>query len=1287
MKPILLILTLLVLSFSLQAQDLKLGIPVGHTDVVNSAVFSPDGTKVLTRSWDKTARLWDVNSGKLIHTLEGHEAGVYSTVFSPDGSKILTTGKTVKLWDSCNGKLIQTFINWHNSREQEIYAAIFSSDGSKILAHSFSYVSLFNSSSGELIWWTKSSGQIGSAAFSPNGRKIVIASWDNVISILSSRSGKTINILSGHDDSVRSAVFDNTGKKILSASYDGTAVLWKSNSGKIIQRFEKHTDVIESAVFSSDGLKVLTASRDNTACIFEIGNGKHIHTLSGHTEDVLSAIFSPDNKMVLTMSLDNSMRLWDCDSGELIKIFKSAETEDINSADFSADGKSILTASGLNYAAHIWSISKGSVIQTFERHTSPINSVTFSSDGTKILLAASSDGAYLMDCKFGNPVSHIKEKNFLKSAIFSPDDKKILTTSWDKEARLWDSSSGALIGGFEGHSENINSSVSSAIYSPDSTKILTASWYSVRLWDSNSGALIHSLDGHNSYINSAIFSPDGKSILTTADEDSTALLWECESGKIIRKFRMSFDEDAMIVNDILFKDQASAIFSSDGSKVFTFYTNSGQIWDTDSGALICSLDDCSGFNDYSLFSPNDALLLLFGVGGVANIWDSKNGKLITHMWGHIDNINSAVFSPDGKSILTVSDDRTARVWKVPTEPFVYAKRGAIDLSSSSSLRSPDTSLFTLIGHSEIVRSGVFSLDGRKILTASTDGSIVLWDSKSGAQLIQQFYFDSDPNKWVHLHPSGLFDASPEAMKLMYWVKDCEIIEFSQLKDRYWLPGLWGKVMSGKELPRVQNMQELKLYPEVAVNTMNEHTLSVSLTKRDGGYGAVKILLNGKEINQDARGANFDPSLVQNTLKIDIKDHPYLKEGENKITVIAASENGINSRGVDNIIQIKKKEQKEPQFFAVLVGIGEYANDNINLKFPVADANAISKAVSLGAQNLFKDRSHVYTLTSDSDKRPTKENLKAVFDEIAAKAHSEDIILLYLAGHGISTSGDQGDFYFLTADAMSSNQEAYRDEQIRKETTISTNEWVEWLKEIPALKQVMILDACGSGKAVDNLIAMRDIDPSQIKAIDRMKDRTGMYIISGCAADAVSYEASQYGQGLLTYALLQGMKGAALKEDQYVDVSTILNHARESVPQLAKGIGGIQTPQLLQPKSGSFDIGILNDLDRKAILLANPKTVYVRSGFVDSEEFEDILNLSEELDKRLSQISSRGADADLVFFDARKFPNACKLSGGYQISNDKISLSLKIRCGEDLKEHQIEAKDKQELIDKIIYLLD
>ncbi|MDC0105954.1 caspase family protein, partial [Bacteroidia bacterium] len=620
---------------------------------------------------------------------------------------------------------------------------------------------------------------------------------------------------------------------------------------------------------------------------------------------------------------------------------------------------------------------------------------------------------------------------------------------------------------------------------------------------------------------------------------------------------------------------------------------------------------------------------------------------------------------NGPKIFTGSYDNTARVWE----------------SSSGKL------IHSLEGHTSEVYSAVFSPDGTKILTASGDGSTIVWGSSSGKQLIQHFQFDSDPNKWIDLHPSGLFDASPEAMDMMYWTKGLEVIEFSQLKDRYWLPGLWEKVISGKPLPDVKDMQNFKLYPEIKVKEMQNGKIPIELTKREGGYGAVRILLNGKEISQDARGAKFDSSKTQQTLYVDISNHPFLKDGKNKITAIAASENGINSRGVQGVILITKKEEKKPQFFAVVVGVGEYANENINLKYSVADAEAISTALKLGAEGLFPQRNYIYTLTTQDNMRPTKENIRGVFKEISTKASSEDIILLYLAGHGMTSGGDDSDFYFLTADAMSANKDAYQDEEIRNASAISTNEWVKWIKEIPALKQVMIIDACGSGKAVDNLITMRDVEPSQIKAIDRMKDRTGMFIISGCAADAVSYEASQYGQGLLTYSVLQGMKGAALKENKYIDVETIMNFARESVPKLAAGIGGIQTPQLLKPKSGSFDIGILDKDDMVAIPLANPKTVYVRSSFVDSEEFEDVLNLSELLDDKLIQISSRGDKAEYVFFDIRKFPMACKLSGGYQNQNGKITLSLKIRCGEILKEHQLEAKTAEELIEKIVVLLD
>jgi WD40 repeat protein len=81
-----------------------------HQDGVYDAAFSPDGARILTASWDKTAKLWDAASGKLILSV-AHQDGVWHAEFSPDGARILTASadKTAKLWEADSGKLIASF--------------------------------------------------------------------------------------------------------------------------------------------------------------------------------------------------------------------------------------------------------------------------------------------------------------------------------------------------------------------------------------------------------------------------------------------------------------------------------------------------------------------------------------------------------------------------------------------------------------------------------------------------------------------------------------------------------------------------------------------------------------------------------------------------------------------------------------------------------------------------------------------------------------------------------------------------------------------------------------------------------------------------------------------------------------------------------------------------------------------------------------------------------------------------------------------------------------------------
>ena len=223
--------------------------------------------------------------------------------------------------------------------------------------------------------------------------------------------------------------------------------------------------------------------------------------------------------------------------------------------------------------------------------------------------------------------------------------------------------------------------------------------------------------------------------------------------------------------------------------------------------------------------------------------------------------------------------------------------------------------------------------------------------------------------------------------------------------------------------------------------------------------------------------------------------------------------------------------------------------------------------------------------------------------------------------------------------------------------------------------------------MDNLLSKRDIDASQVKAIDRMKDRTGLYIISGCTADAESYESSIYGQGLLTYAILEAMKGAALKENKYVDIYTMLDHAREKVPKYALGLGGIQTPQLLMPKGGSFDIGIINESDKSKIPLAGVKKIFTRTTVLDKDKMRDVLKLSQSINEKLHTLATPiDGKGTIVFIDSDEFPEGCNISGFYQAKAGLIDFTGSILCGEAETPLKFEKLTKENLMEELMKIV-
>jgi hypothetical protein len=168
-----------------------------------------------------------------------------------------------------------------------------------------------------------------SAAFSPDGARIVTASKDKTARIWDAATGQPIGKpLKGHLGAVLSAAYSLDGRRIVTASWDKTARIWDAATGEQIgPPLKGHRGSVSSAAFSPDGKHIVTASDDRTVRLWDAATGEPFgQPLGGHRSYIWSAAFSPDGGRIVSASQDKTARLWDFSPGveDLIKKAKAA---------------------------------------------------------------------------------------------------------------------------------------------------------------------------------------------------------------------------------------------------------------------------------------------------------------------------------------------------------------------------------------------------------------------------------------------------------------------------------------------------------------------------------------------------------------------------------------------------------------------------------------------------------------------------------------------------------------------------------------------------------------------------------------------------------------------------------------------------------------------------------------------------------------------------------------------------------------------------------------------------
>lgn len=1115
-----------------------------------------------------------------------------------------------------------------------VYSVAFSPDGRLVLTGSQdSTASLWHAATGCVLRdFVGHMGMVRSVAFSPDGRQVLTGSWDNTARLWGTASGRELQKFEGHSGQVVAVGMSPDGRHVLTGSFDDTARLWDAAQGKSLVTFKGHSGIVDAVAFSPDGRHVLTGSHDHTARLWDAVTARESRKFAGHTGRVTSVAISPDGRRVLTGSWDASARLWDKESGRELRRFVGHENPVVSVA-FSPDGGQVLTAS-VDMTARLWDTATGCEQRRFEGHSRWVTSIDFSPDGRTVLTGSGDGTARLWNTNDGQELRQLVGSfDQVTSVAISADGRFLLTGNSNNMALLWDAATGRKLRGLVGHSGGITS----VAFSADGQQVFTGSSdKTARLWDTVTGRQVRLITGHPQSVVCVAFSPDGRHVLT-GSSDAAAMLWDAATGHKLREFpgRVS-----------------SVAFSPDGRRVLTG-SNSGQaqLWDTSTGEVLQTF----GVQSRAVaLSPDGRQVLTDSVNDEsARLWDAATGREVRRFVGHSGWIASVAFSPDGRHVLTGSSDKTARLWDATTG------RQRLELS----------------GHSGFVWSVAFSPDGRRLVTGSKDNTARLWDAGTGEELCRLIGFGEDA--WAVIDGAGRYDASNGGdVDDLHWVVRNEPIALSQLKERYYEPGLLAKVMglNADPLRDVNAFADVKLFPEIQLTAPKPETprLTIHLTDRGGGIGRVVVNINGKELTRDARtlkeNVNAKGDDGRLVLRVDIARDPRLKVGEqNVIEVQVYNEDGyLRSRGLHEIYTpIGEREPSTPHVWAVVAGVSDYRGDTIDLYYAAKDAEDFAKALQISAHRLFgADKVHIRLFSTAQTKPAAEPTRSHIIEALAALANlrPQDIFILYLSGHGVNHGGQDGDYFFLTGEARSAD---LRDPAVRATTAISSRELTELMKQIPALKQVVILDTCAAGRLVEKLTEKRDVPTSQKRALERVKDRTGTFLLAGCAADRVSYETSRYGQGLLTYSLLLGTRGAALREAQFVDVSKLFNFAADRVPDFARDIGGIQRPILASPKGGaSFDIGRVTSEDKNAIPLQPIRPLVLRSNFQDEVRVRDHLHLTRHVNARLRDASGRGRDANVVFVDAEEFPGACELVGRYRVDREIVAVTVLLVRGSD-----------------------
>jgi WD40 repeat protein/serine/threonine protein kinase len=527
-------------------------------------------------------------------------------------------------------------------------------------------------------------------------------------------------ILRGHSDAVYHIAYSPDGNWIATASKDKTIKLWESATGMLVRTISGHGSEVNCVAFSPDGTTLASASEDRTVRLWEVATGQPEGILWKHTHEVVGVEISPDGRLIAAGANDGTVIIWNQASGAVRAKFRAHEKR-VESLAFALGGKALLTCGAKS--AKLWDLAglHGSDLPAWSVHDGPLP-VLHQEVAPYSLLAAvlTPDGDYLAAGGDANELNVWNLRSGRHSVVVIPSHiqgmaissygRQLAFGGMDHRMGLYDLPTGQLKV-FESPSKI----VWGMAFSPDGNEFASASSDgTVRRRPLTQRYL--PLDRF-AKVNALAFAPNGE-VLATNHTDGSVCLWDAATRQLLRKLPVT--------------------------------VNPPEIW---------------GMGNSLAFSPDSRSLLVGVVQGNPGIWDTATGRLLARLSGPAEDQTAVGWSSDGNTIVIgPGKEPGTGVYRLYDAKSLQPGRRLefpMTMSRLPVALSPDGKIVVAGGYEPALdrallarwrldfgqqcetedagRGGTHFLaiapDGRFLASATTQGSIRVWDCQSGRPLV------------------------------------------------------------------------------------------------------------------------------------------------------------------------------------------------------------------------------------------------------------------------------------------------------------------------------------------------------------------------------------------------------------------------------------------------------------------------------------------------------------------------------------------------------------------------